>query len=189
VSRDMGTRPTAPDRGRQRSRTQCRCTTVPDIPASPRDMPVAAGPVPARQSPRGADVPAPSRAGRSSRFQDHHARRLRADRGRGSCDGEHLDLPARCGAGTSAPRGLCRRPAPGGPLRMTNRETGRRRPGRPHFNWAGCGRLSGQQRYVQVHREHHYVLSTVGLLTRSSVSVVGAWCTQPSSPVYSSLRC
>jgi hypothetical protein len=68
---------------------------------------VAAGPVPAWQSPLGADVPAPSRAGQSTQHQDHHARRHRADRGRGSSDGYRLDRAARDGAGTSASRGLC----------------------------------------------------------------------------------
>jgi hypothetical protein len=44
-------------------------------------------------------------------------------RGHGSCHGDRLDCPARDGAGTSAPRGLCRRPAPGGPLRACPEET------------------------------------------------------------------
>jgi hypothetical protein len=74
-----------------------------------------------RQSPPGADVPAPSRAGRSNLSQDHHARRHTADRGRGSCHGYRLDSAARDSAGTSAPRGLYRRPAPGGPLRRRRR--------------------------------------------------------------------
>jgi hypothetical protein len=38
----MGTPLTAPDRGRHRSRSHCRCTTVPDVPASPRGTSVAA---------------------------------------------------------------------------------------------------------------------------------------------------
>jgi hypothetical protein len=35
------------------------------------------------------------------------------------CHGDRPYLPARDGAGTSAPGGLCPRPAPGGPLRAT----------------------------------------------------------------------
>ena len=50
-----------------------------------------------------------------------HRRRRWTDRGRGSCHGDRLEGAARCGAGTSAPRGLRRRPAPGGPLRCCPR--------------------------------------------------------------------
>jgi hypothetical protein len=56
------------------------------------------------------------------------------------CLGHSLVLPARCGAGTSAPRGLCRRPAPGGPLRARPEETGtfRSQAAELQRHWALC---------------------------------------------------
>jgi hypothetical protein len=70
-----------------------------------------------RQSPRGADVPAPSRTAPSRRYRDHEPRPRSAQWQRAWWSWNWSDVPARDGAGTSAPRGLCRRPAPGGPLR------------------------------------------------------------------------
>jgi hypothetical protein len=62
-----------------------------------------------RQSPPGAVVPAPPRAAPSSRYRGHEPRPRSAVCRRAWWSWSRLDCPARDGAGTAAPGGLCPR--------------------------------------------------------------------------------